>query len=91
MTKKSHRVNYSKLATHLQELPLEATCLDLIAHLAKFEGCESELLLEILKEAAKNNAKENWISGLLSICEALKRDNPRFMCGMFQDWAMERI
>lgn len=87
----SFKVHYRSLANRLQPLPLEATCTDLAAIISDYLAHDPEYRDRLLGVIAKVPSDGNWIDGLMSLCDALKEDNSRFIPGLFMEWATENL
>ena len=80
------RLHYRTLATHLSALDRFADCAELLGRLREFEGAE-----RLCKAVERLPMDAEWFIGLRAVAETLKRENPRFDVGMFEEWCCERL
>lgn len=81
-----YRIFYRHLAEYLRTLPETATCADLTAHLAGYQGTDKEMRAQLAAAVVEATAPDaNWLEGLLPLCAALKLENVRFETAIFCD------
>ncbi len=90
MTDRSHRSYrelYSGLATHLRALPLSASVADLAASITAYMVGEPAFGEQMVQ--ALGSPDDEYLAGLIRLCDFLKADYDRFVPGLFMAWAME--